>query len=47
MLRGIYQADSGDVWRATAMYSPHEMNYVNGNILNGTFTNTGAVILVI
>lgn len=41
MLRGIYQADSGDVWRATAMYSPHEMNYVNGNILNGTFTNTG------
>ena len=41
MLRGIYKADSGDVWRATAMYSPHKLNYVNGNILNGIFTNTG------
>ncbi|MDC9821340.1 TonB-dependent receptor plug domain-containing protein [Pectobacterium polonicum] len=41
LLKGTYLSDSGDVFRLTGMYAPHESKYYKKDIKNGAFTNTG------
>ncbi|WP_233969963.1 TonB-dependent receptor plug domain-containing protein [Pectobacterium versatile] len=41
MLKGTYQADNGDIFRVTGMFSPHESTYYKEDTRNGAFTNTG------
>lgn len=41
LLKGLYEADSGDTVKITAMYSPHESKYFKRNSKDGAFTNTG------
>lgn len=41
LLKGIWFADNGDIFRMTGMYSPHESTYYKDNIKNGGFTNKG------
>lgn len=41
MLKGIYEADGGDTFKLTAMYSPHKSKYFKRDAKNGGFTNEG------
>lgn len=41
LLRGVYFADNGDVWRGTFMYAPHKSYLYKNNVQNGNFTSTG------
>ncbi|WP_413283697.1 TonB-dependent receptor plug domain-containing protein [Vibrio sp. MA40-2] len=41
MLKGFYEAESGDIWKITAMYSPHESRYASSNVRNGGYSNHG------
>lgn len=41
VLKALHQADNGDDFKLTAMYSPHEAKYYKKNIENGAFTNEG------
>lgn len=41
LLKGIYEADGGDTFKLTAMYSPHESKYLRRGVKNGAFTNKG------
>ena len=41
LLKGIWFADNGDIFRMTGMYAPHESTYNKDNVKNGSFTNTG------
>lgn len=41
LLKGIWFADNGDIFRMTGMYSPHESTYFKNDVKNGGFTNTG------
>ncbi|PSJ80187.1 TonB-dependent receptor plug domain-containing protein [Neisseria iguanae] len=41
LLRGSYHADSGDVVKATAMYSPHKSKYTLPNNIDGLYTAKG------
>ncbi|RRN00488.1 TonB-dependent receptor [Bibersteinia trehalosi] len=41
LLKGVYLADNGDVWKATFMYSPHKSTSYKPNVMNGGYTNTG------
>lgn len=41
LLKGIYHADNGDTWTATAMYAPHSSKFFRKNIKDGGYTNQG------
>ncbi|ROP59461.1 outer membrane receptor protein involved in Fe transport [Enterobacter sp. BIGb0383] len=41
LLKGIWFADNGDIFRMTGMYSPHKSTYNKDNVKNGGFSNTG------
>ncbi|MCP1661315.1 TonB-dependent receptor plug domain-containing protein [Neisseria perflava] len=41
LLRGLHRTDSGDTWKATAMYSPHESRYLVRNVADSNFANKG------
>lgn len=41
LLKGLHEADNGDTFKLTAMYSPHESRYFKKNSKDGGFTNTG------
>jgi hypothetical protein len=41
LLKGLYEADSGDTWKLTSMYSPHEGGYAFNNVKNGGYKNLG------
>ncbi|PJG85348.1 TonB-dependent receptor plug domain-containing protein [Conservatibacter flavescens] len=41
LLKGVYLADNGDMWRGTVIYSPHKSKVFKPNIKNGEFTSTG------
>lgn len=41
LLKGIWFADNGDIFRMTGMYSPHKSSYYKDNVQNGLFSNSG------
>lgn len=41
VLKGTYKTDSGDTWKLTGLYSPHESKMYRANYKNGSFTNNG------
>ena len=41
LLKGIYHADNGDTWTATAMYAPHSSKFFRRNIKDSSYTNQG------
>lgn len=41
LLKGVYLADNGDVWKTTFMYSPHKSKSYKPNVVDGGYTNTG------
>ena len=41
VLKGIYRFDNGNALKATAMYSPHESEYLRARTKDGSYTNSG------
>ena len=46
ILRGVYLPDNGDLWRLTAIYSPHESRLVRPNTYRGAYKTTGGGVQV-
>ena len=41
LLKGLYEADNGDLWNTSLIYSPHESNYIFPDTKDGGFAVNG------